>query len=284
MQRQTVGIIWIGGLVLALVLYLIGPDSFVTACLDLLAALDDAFHAFLSFLGTQAFNVVRAAAIAIFIVFLVLAFLAASKGLRAGWALVIVPITFLMLVWGPTSTMTGSISRWFAALVLVIIGGGVMTQRLLAPPPPARPDHRSEVGAPVVDERDVLDRATRGRRKFHAPGVGERDHAHDAVRLGDSEKGSQFCFEQHVRRGERAAETTTAQGQLEAPHRLVHRAEEPGCPVERGIVLDTPLDAHDGHHGHSVEDRPEVQHRLAVAHARIVTIGTSLLEECLHRW
>ena len=138
MQRQTVGIIWIGGLVLALVLYLIGPDSFVTACLDLLAALDDAFHAFLSFLGTQAFNVVRAAAIAIFIVFLVLAFLAASKGLRAGWALVIVPITFLMLVWGPTSAMTGSISRWFAALVLVIISGGVMTQRLLAPPPPAR--------------------------------------------------------------------------------------------------------------------------------------------------
>ncbi len=138
MQRQTVGIIWIGGLVLALVLYLIGPDSFVTACLDLLAALDDAFHAFLSFLGTQAFNVVRAAAIAIFIVFLVLAFMAASKGLRAGWALVIVPITFLMLVWGPTSAMTGSISRWFAALVLVIIGGGVMTQRLLAPPPPAR--------------------------------------------------------------------------------------------------------------------------------------------------
>jgi hypothetical protein len=138
MQRQTIGIIWIGGLVLALVLYLIGPDSVLTACLDLLAALDDAFHAFLSFLGTQAFNVVRAAAIAIFIVFLVLAFLAASKGLRAGWARVIVPITFLMLVWGPANAMTGSISRWFAALVLVIISGGVMTQRLLAPPPPPR--------------------------------------------------------------------------------------------------------------------------------------------------
>ncbi len=138
MQRQTIGIIWIGGLVLALVLYLIGPDSFVTACLDFLAALDDAFHAFLSFLGTQAFNVVRAAAIAIFMVFLVLAFMAASKGLRAGWALIIVPVTFLMLVWGPSSAMTGSISRWFAALLLVIIGGGVMTQRLLAPPPPSR--------------------------------------------------------------------------------------------------------------------------------------------------
>lgn len=138
MQRQTIGIIWIGGLVLALVLYWVGPDSFVTACLDLLAALDNAFNAFLSFLGTQAFNVVRAAAIAIFIVFLVLAFMAASKGLRAGWALVIVPITFLILVWGPVSTMTGSISRWFAALLLVIIGGVVMTQRLLAPPPPAR--------------------------------------------------------------------------------------------------------------------------------------------------
>ena len=138
MQRQTIGIIWIGGLVLALVLYWVGPDSFVTACLDLLAALDNAFHAFLSVLGTQAFNVVRAAAIAIFIVFLVLAFMAASKGLRAGWALVIVPITFLILVWGPVSTMTGSISRWFAALLLVIIGGVVMTQRLLAPPPPAR--------------------------------------------------------------------------------------------------------------------------------------------------
>ena len=138
MQRQTIGIIWIGGLVLAVLLYLVGPDSFVAACIDLLSRLDDAFHAFLSFLGTQAFNVVRAGAIAIFIVFLVLAFLAASRGLRSGWALVIVPITFLILVWGPSHSLSSSISRWFAALLLVIIGGAVMTQRLLAPPPVPR--------------------------------------------------------------------------------------------------------------------------------------------------
>ncbi|MGE0222649.1 MAG: hypothetical protein AB7F35_03000 [Acetobacteraceae bacterium] len=136
MQRQTIGMIWIGGLVLAVLLYLIGPDRFLLGVLDFFGTIENAFHSLLYFLGTQAFNVVRAAAIAIFIVFLVLAVIAARRGLRAGWALVVVPVVFLILVWRPDSGMPVSISRWFAALLLVSIGAIAMTQRLLSPPPP----------------------------------------------------------------------------------------------------------------------------------------------------
>lgn len=141
MQRQTIGLIWIGGLVLAAALYAVGPDRFLAACLDLLENLEYGFHYLLFFLGTQAFNVVRALAIALFAVFLVLGFTAARRGLRAGWALVIVTVVFLVLVWRPEAGSPGSISRWFAALVLALSGAVVMTQRLMGPgrvnrPPP----------------------------------------------------------------------------------------------------------------------------------------------------
>jgi hypothetical protein len=145
--------IWIGGLVLAVALYLVGPDRFFVGLLDFFAGIESAFHAFLYFLGSQAFNVVRAAAIAIFVVFLVLAFMAGRRGLRSGWALVVVPVLFLVLVWRPDGAMPVSISRWFGALLLAIIGAIVMTQRLLgpslAPRPPPRGPWPPQSGNPV---------------------------------------------------------------------------------------------------------------------------------------
>jgi hypothetical protein len=138
-RRQTIISIWIGGAILALVLYVVGPDNFLSLLLNALDDLEAAFHRLLYFLGTQAFNVVRALALAIFTVFVVLALMAAYRGLRAIGALIVVSLGFLILVWRPDTFYTASVSRWFAALVLAIIGAVVMTQRLLAPPPGPRP-------------------------------------------------------------------------------------------------------------------------------------------------
>src|SRR5271166_4515554 len=133
-RRESIALIWIGGLVLALVLYAVGPDRFVEACLDLMDSIDAIFRALVYRLGAQVFNVVRALAIAIYVVFAVLAFLAVQRGLRGFWALVVVTVIFLMLVWRPYGDLSAPVGRWIVALALVVIGAAVMTQRLLAPP------------------------------------------------------------------------------------------------------------------------------------------------------
>jgi hypothetical protein len=135
-QRQTILFIWIGGAVLAVLLYLTGPDRFLAACLDLIDELNGAFHNLLLTLGAEAANVVRAAAIAIYVVFVVLAFLAARRGLRSGWAIVVVTVVMLLLVWRPESPYPAPMDRWFAALILCAVAAMVMTRRLLGPPPP----------------------------------------------------------------------------------------------------------------------------------------------------
>ncbi len=139
MRRQTIIGIWIGGAILALALYVVGPDNFLSALLDALDNLEAAFHRMLDFLGAQAFNVVRALAIAIFVVFVVLAVMAAYRGQKAIGALIVVTLGFLILVWRPDAVHAGSISRWFTALLIAIVGAVVMTQRLLSPPPRPRP-------------------------------------------------------------------------------------------------------------------------------------------------
>jgi hypothetical protein len=134
-RRQNILMIWIGGFVLAVALYVVGPDRFLDACLDLLNGIDDAFRNLAARLGAQAYGVVRAVAIALYVVFAVLAFLAAQRGHRAVGALVVVTFLFLVLVWRPYAGLPAPLSRWFVALALVVIGAAVMTQRLMVPPP-----------------------------------------------------------------------------------------------------------------------------------------------------
>ena len=138
--------IWIGGFVLAVALYVIGPDRFLDACLDLFDRIDEAFHNLTLMLGAQAYSVVRALAIALYVVFAVLAVLAAQRGHRGIAALVVVTIVLLVLVWRPYAPFPAPLSRWVGALVLVVVGGVMMTQRLTAtplrrdgPPPPYPP-------------------------------------------------------------------------------------------------------------------------------------------------
>jgi hypothetical protein len=133
-RRETVLMIWIGGLVLAVALYLIGPDRFLDACLNLIDAIDAVFRSLVAMLGAQAYGVIRALAIAIYVVFMVLAFLALQRGHPGAGALVVVTAVFLVLVWHPYDPYPAPISRWIAALALVLVGAVVMTQRLTGPP------------------------------------------------------------------------------------------------------------------------------------------------------
>lgn len=145
MRRESIVMIWIGGLVLAVALYLIGPDRFFDTCLILIDEIDFAFRNLVALLGAQTYSVVRALAIATYVVFVVLACLASQRGHRGFGALVIVTAVFLILVWRPYDAFPAPISRWIAALGLVAVGAVVMTQRLIMPPlhrdgPPLRRD------------------------------------------------------------------------------------------------------------------------------------------------
>ncbi len=85
-------------------------------------------------LGAQTYGAVRALAIALYVVFTVLAFLASQRGHRGVGAWFVVTAVLLMLVWRPFNAYSAPISRWIAALALVAVGAIVMTQRLSATP------------------------------------------------------------------------------------------------------------------------------------------------------
>jgi uncharacterized membrane protein YoaK (UPF0700 family) len=132
MDRRTIAAIWLGGAVLMVALYVIGPSHFIEECEAL-------FTQFWSFVGDliealmqRAFDAVRAAAIALYVVFVVLALLAGHRGIRSGGALFVVTVLFVLLVgtqWYEPAT------KWFSAAMLAGVGAAVMTGRLMRPPP-----------------------------------------------------------------------------------------------------------------------------------------------------
>jgi len=133
-RRESILMIWVGGFVLAAALYWIGPDRFFDACLNLIDDFDAAVRAVVAMLGAQTYSVVRALAIALYVVFAVLAFLASQRGHRGIGALFVVSAVFLVLVWRPYDPYPAPIGRWIAALILVVVGALIMTQRLTVPP------------------------------------------------------------------------------------------------------------------------------------------------------
>ena len=133
MRREHILMIWIGGLVLAVALYLIGPDRFFDACFGLFDAIDRAFRGLFAALGARTYGAVRALAIAVYVVFAILAVLASQRGHRGFWALIVVTVTFMVLTWRPYGIYPAPLGRWVAALVLVVVAAVVMTKRLTMP-------------------------------------------------------------------------------------------------------------------------------------------------------
>ncbi len=138
MRREHILLIWIGGLVLAVLLYLIGPDRFFDALWDITDTIDVFTREWVAELGIRSYAVVRALAIAIYLVFAVLAILASQRGHRGMWALVVVTAACMVLIWRPFGIYPAPLSRWLTALILVLIGAVVMTRRLIAPSTPMR--------------------------------------------------------------------------------------------------------------------------------------------------
>ena len=136
MDRRTIGLIWVGGLVLMLAIYVIGPQNFIATCEQFVAEGVVWLSNFIDTLTQRAFEVVRAAAIAMYVVFVVLAVMAMGRGQHAGGMLFVVSLVFLRLVrteWfepGP---------KWLAACVLAAVAAGTLTKRLLHAPRPRNP-------------------------------------------------------------------------------------------------------------------------------------------------
>lgn len=120
---------------LAVALYLIGPDRFFDTCMELIEGIDASVRNMVAALGAQTYGVIRAFAIALYVVFAVLAFLASQRGRHGLGALLVVSVLFMVLVWRPYAVYPAPISRWIMALALTVVGAVVMTQRLVMQPP-----------------------------------------------------------------------------------------------------------------------------------------------------
>ncbi len=133
MDRKTLGWIWAGGAVLMILIYLFGPQHFLTVVEQ---AIGDSLRWVGDLIDTmvqRAFELVRAAAIALYAVFVVLAVLSMARHVRAGGMLFVVSLVFLILVrtdWYEPGT------KWLAALVMTAIAAVAQTQRLLQVPKP----------------------------------------------------------------------------------------------------------------------------------------------------
>ena len=134
MRREILAIIWVGGLILAALIYLVGPDQFFDSVLNVLDTLDFGFRRLILSLGAQIFGVIRALAIALYVVFVVLALIASARGRRGMGALIVVSIVYALLVWRPYAEADIPTGRWIVAFVLAMVSAIVMTQRLLTPP------------------------------------------------------------------------------------------------------------------------------------------------------
>lgn len=135
MNKTTIGLVWLGGIVLMLLFYAIGPQHFLATCQAFFLDVWFAFNRLIETLAHQALDAVRAAALALYVVFVVLALLAHRHGVRSGGTLVLLSVLFLILVetdWYEPGT------KWVAAAVVAGLGAAMMTSRLLRPPPPPR--------------------------------------------------------------------------------------------------------------------------------------------------
>ena len=133
MRRNTVGVVWGLGLLLALGLYVAGPDRFGTVLVEDLAWVTAQVQGAFYLLGAQAFDAARALALGVFAVFVLLCLVAVGRGLRARGALVAVTAVYLFLLLGPDSGEPILPDRWLGALLVAAVGALVMTRRLMLP-------------------------------------------------------------------------------------------------------------------------------------------------------
>lgn len=132
MNRNTIGLIWIGGLVLAVLLTVIGPGMLGTTLAGALDRSFDSVSRALAQLGDPLREMIRGFAIAAYVVFIVLCVLARRRGLPSMTAAIVVTLLFLLLAGEPRDwgrSLHGS--HWLLALLLTVGGALLMTRRLM---------------------------------------------------------------------------------------------------------------------------------------------------------
>ncbi len=127
MQNRTVAAIWAVGLALALLIYAVGPDDALATLFDWADAAGALLQHAIATLGGRAFDILRALAIACFVIFFALCTIAAGRGRPAPWLMLSVTVLFLLLVWHQGRAATG---HWTLAFVLTAAAALNMTRRL----------------------------------------------------------------------------------------------------------------------------------------------------------
>lgn len=131
MRRNSVAMVWLFGILATVAVYEIGPDRFVGQLVYALNHFGETLDALAEQLIYGAFDLMRALALGLFGVFVVLCVVANRRGIRSLRTLVVVGALFLALI-GAFGVGDGvSISRhWLGAFVLAGVGAAVMTRRL----------------------------------------------------------------------------------------------------------------------------------------------------------
>ncbi len=114
MNRNAIALVWLGGIALAALLYVTGPAHVIYAVMSAIGQADWVITGAIAYLSAQTFDLVRAAALALFVVFLVLGALASQRGTGRGSGLVGVSVLFVVLValGGTSRASAGSRLCW----------------------------------------------------------------------------------------------------------------------------------------------------------------------------
>ena len=131
MRKNPVAVIWLVGMLAAVVAYVADPNRLFRAALDMLASIVTDFERLLESLTLFGGDVVRALAIGLFVTFLALTALAIRQGRRGRAALVFVSLVFVLLVHDDGSGISNE--RWVTAFALAAIASLVMTNRVRRP-------------------------------------------------------------------------------------------------------------------------------------------------------
>ena len=132
MRRDPIALIWIGGLLLAAVLYLVGTDRFWFQVLNTLHLAAYWVSEIIADLSGLTIELVRALALGVFATFVALSWLVARKGGAVRGTGLLVALLFLVLA-GSGGNGVGDGAggaRWAGALLVAGFGAAVMTRRL----------------------------------------------------------------------------------------------------------------------------------------------------------
>ena len=132
-------LVWLAGAALAVLAYAVGPDRVVTIAFDAFHRASFYLDQLIHNLTAATLEVLRAAAIGLFAVFVGLSLLAIRRHANGVAGLIVVAIIFLLLVWGAEGDNPAANLRWAAALLLAALAALGATRRLGRPPlPPQR--------------------------------------------------------------------------------------------------------------------------------------------------